>query len=173
MELNQFSAINRSKRGAVNHEEQSITHPKINNNASQQQYMKRKKKEQEHSGKLTPEKEPGGLFLLVLGNLLYPKPSPLIPLCSLSVPSLSLCRNRHFPCTTASQKYILSGQTTPPSSFLLYFSAGYPPCNRKYAPLLLENSYPLRVSYFNWFIQNHYFGPILTNPGVTRGHARW
>ena len=44
MELNQFSAINRSKRGAVNHEEQSITHIKINKNASRQQYMKRKRK---------------------------------------------------------------------------------------------------------------------------------
>ena len=81
----------------------------LNNN--KQQYMKRKKKEQEHSGKLTPEKEPGGPFLLVLGNLLYPKPSPLISLFFFLVFFLSalcqtpLCNQPGDPSSLPSSEY--------------------------------------------------------------------
>ena len=66
MELNQFSAINRSKRGAVNHEEQSITHPKINNNASQQQHMKRKRKNKNIMENLPLKKNLEALFFWFL-----------------------------------------------------------------------------------------------------------
>ena len=69
--------------------------------------MKRKKKEQEHSGKLTPEKEPGGPFLLVLGNLLYPKPSPLISLFFFLVFFLSALSVK-LPSVTSLETLVLS-----------------------------------------------------------------
>ena len=107
--------------------------------------MKRKKKEQEHSGKLTPEKEPGGPFLLVLGNLLYPKPSPLISLFFFLVFFLSALSVK-LPSVTSLETLVLSPALNiqlAPRECLSKLSKNLPSCNSPEAPFSQLSSSPI------------------------------